>query len=198
MADVILHNRPIGTPSDSEFVAYGTPTAPSGQISFSNFYNLLMDKLAFFKKANLFSEIFGNPTATATARTNLDVPSILEMQIADSLKANKTNVIEKDSTISYTPTLGTHPVNKKYVDEKQYTDGNIFVFGDISVATTKTVNLGKNVGTNKYIVNIEITSTAFIWPVIILNKTNNSFDVSAVEYLGEINNLQFRWIILFY
>ncbi len=31
-------------------------------------------------------------------------------------KANKSNVIEKDSTTPYTPTLDTHPVNKGYVD----------------------------------------------------------------------------------
>ena len=31
-------------------------------------------------------------------------------------KADKTNVIEKDSTTAYTPTLWTHPANKDYVD----------------------------------------------------------------------------------
>lgn len=118
MADVILHNRPEGTPSDNEFVAYGTPTTPSGQIKMSNFYTLLMSKLGFFKVSNLFSEIFGNVTSMASARANLSVPSVDEMQAADNLKANKSNVIEKDSTVAFTPTIGTHPVNKKYVDNK--------------------------------------------------------------------------------
>jgi len=33
-----------------------------------------------------------------------------------SSKADKTNVIEKDSTTAYTPTLATHPATKEYVD----------------------------------------------------------------------------------
>lgn len=198
MADTILHNQPEGTPSDNELIAYGTPTTPAGNIKLSNFYNLLMGKLGFFKVSNLFSEIFGNPTSMASARGNLSVPSVSDMQTADGLRALKSNVIEKDSTVAYTPTIGTHPVNKKYVDDKLYSNDQIYVFGDIGGSTTQTVNLGKNVGTNRYIVNIEITSTATMHPLQISNKTSTSFDVTAVEVGSGANNLQFRWIILFY
>ena len=114
--DTILHNQPEGTPSDNELIAYGTPTTPVGNIKLSNFYNLLMGKLGFFKVSNLFSGIFGNPTLMASARANLGVPSVSEMQTADNLRALKSNVIEKDSTVAYTPTLGTHPATKGYVD----------------------------------------------------------------------------------
>ena len=118
MADAILHNRPEADPSPNEFIVYGTPTTPSGMVKLSNFYTVLMNKLGFFKVNSLFSEIFGDLTSMASARANLAVPSVEEMTNEDNLRALKTNVIEKDSTISYTPTIATHPANRGYVDSK--------------------------------------------------------------------------------
>ena len=141
MADVILHNRPEGTPSDNEFVAYGTPTTPSGQIKMSNFYNLLMSKLGFFKVSNLFSEIFGNISATTTARANLGVYSISEVQGQVTQRALKTNVIEKDNTVSYVPSLPYHPVNKKYVDDNILFVGKT-IYHDDNIGHTDVVKLG--------------------------------------------------------
>lgn len=198
MADTILHNQPEGTPSDNELIAYGTPTTPAGNIKLSNFYNLLMSKLGFFKVSNLFSEIFGNPTSMASARANLSVPSVSDMQTADNLKANKSNVIEKDSTVDYTPTIGTHPVPYKIILNKFYSDGQVFNFGDISVVKTMTVPIGKTmIGTN-YVVFLEFQQIDTILPYAISNKTVNSFDVSMAEVGGNVNTVLFRWFIIMY
>lgn len=110
--DQILHNLPIdNNPSDTKKIAMGDGTSTDTNITLANFYTLLMSKLGFFKVSNFFSEIFGNASAMASARTNLDVPSNSQMSTADNLRALKSNVIEKDSTSTYTPTLSTHPVN---------------------------------------------------------------------------------------
>jgi hypothetical protein len=118
MADVLLHNRPEADPSPNDFIVYGTPTTPSGMVKLSNFYTLLMGRLGFFKVSSLFSEIFGNPTQIATAQSNLDVYGKIAMDGFLDIVAYADNVIEKDSTISYTPTITTHPANKGYVDSK--------------------------------------------------------------------------------
>lgn len=55
-----------------------------------------------------------------------DIEDVLQGQIdtndtdiagLDSGKAEKSNVIEKDSTVTFTPTASTHPTNKQYVDD---------------------------------------------------------------------------------
>jgi len=198
MANIILHNRPEGTPSNNEFIAYGTPTTPSGQIKLSNFFTLLMDNLGFFKVGNSFSEIFGNPTQMAAARANLSVPSVAEMTNADNLRALKTNVIEKDSTINYTPTLGTHPVPYKIIIDKFWSNGLVFDFGNISVVKTMTVPIGKTmIGTN-YVVFLEFQQIDTILPYAISGKTTTSFDVSMAEVGGNDNSVLFKWFIIMY
>ena len=198
MADVILHNRPEGTPSDNESIAYGTPSSPSGQIKLSNFYNLLMTKLGFFKVSNLFSEIFGNPSAMETARSNLNVYDKYTIDIAFQSYATKANVIEKNSTVTYTPTLGTHPVPYKIILDKFYSDGNVFNFGDIAVVKTMTVPIGKTmIGTN-YVVFLEFQQIDTILPYAISGKTNTTFNVSMAEIGGNNNTVLFRWFIIMY
>ncbi len=176
--DTILHNQPEGTPSDNELIAYGTPTTPVGNIKLSNFYNLLMGKLGFFKVSNLFSEIFGNPTAMASARANLSVPSVSEMNNADYLKANKSNVIEKDSTVAFTPTIGTHPVNKAYIDNNKAS--GTFYMGTPWVISEYTINIGKTMSSNNYVVTLmSTTSDGFRgqYPPSITDRTTTSFKV---------------------
>ena len=178
MADVILHNRPEGTPSDNEFVAYGTPTTPSGQIKLSNFYTLLMSKLGFFKVSNLFSEIFGNPISMASARANLSVPSVSDMQTADGLRALKSNVIEKDSTVAFTPTIGTHPVNKAYIDNNKAS--GTFRITNPWATTEYTINIGKTMPSNNYIVTLMNTTDHGFkgqYPPSITNRTTTSFKI---------------------
>ena len=198
--DVILHNRPEGTPSDNEFVAYGTPTTPSGQIKMSNFYALLMTKLGFFKVENLLSEIFGNLTSMASARANLSVPSVSEMTTADNLRAEKTNVIEKNSTIAYTPTVGTHPVNKKYVNENIRGGEVIFPtlgqgqsymiipisppFADTNYAATVTVK-GTDAGFPAYN------------PPIVDNFAVNQFVIKITRLeAGVVNDYRLSWVLV--
>lgn len=197
MADEILHNLPIdNNPSDSVKIAMGTESTPATNITLANFYTLLMSKLGFFKVSNLFSEIYGNSTAMAAARGNLSVPSISAMLTGDSARAFKTNVIEKDSTVAFTPTIGTHPVNKKYVDDKMII-GLDYVFGDISGVGTRTVQINKTMPTINYIVLISMRSLngEVVGPTI-SNKTLTSFDVSFVENLGAMQNIVFDWCLI--
>lgn len=200
MADTILHNQPEGTPSDSELIAYGTPTTPVGNIKLSNFYTLLMDKLGFFQVSNLFSEVFGNLTDMASARANLSVPSVLEMQTADNLKANKSNVIEKDSTIAFTPTIGTHPVTKKYVDDRfpasgtyQWAGGSM---GD--QVTSQTINIGKTLPNTNY--QVVITKTGGINSNVpspqVVSKGLATFSIECYANGGNGGNPTWDWYII--
>ena len=181
MADEILHNLPIdNNPSDLVKIAMGTEVTPATNITLAKFYTLLMSKLGFFKVSNLFSEIFGNPTATAAARANLSVPSVLEMQTADNLKANKSNVIEKDSTTPYTPTLGTHPVNKGYIDGR-------YRFGTFRYLTPwnpggRLVTISPPLANSNYHVDLTIATVnggRGMYPPNVTNKTVNSFTINV-------------------
>jgi len=104
------------TPADSKRLAFGDASSGAENITLANFYTRLMNKLGFLKVANYFSEYLGNNSAQTTAQLNLNIYSKGEVDAAILGKANKSNVIEKDSTTAYTPTLGTHPVNKSYAD----------------------------------------------------------------------------------
>lgn len=55
-------------------------------------------------------------------------------------KADKSNVIEKDSTTPFTPTLPTHPVNKDYVDNFSVPDATETVKWIVEIATVAEVN----------------------------------------------------------
>ena len=50
-------------------------------------------------------------------------------------KADISNVIEKDSTTAFTPTLSTHPVNKNYVDNFSVPDATTSVEGKARLST---------------------------------------------------------------
>lgn len=105
-------------------------------------------------------------------------------------KADKTNVIEKDSTTPFTPTLWTHPVNKGYVDN-EITDKTTNILVDwftktldsaedmlalnvyrrwnpnITLGTTNVVNLYTDLTTNSWPWNYtEVTiATISAWTV---------------------------------
>ena len=181
MADEILHNLPIDSnPSDSVKIAMGTETTPATNITLANFYTLLMSKLGFFKVSNLFSEIFGNPTATDAARANLSVPSVLEMQTADNLKANKSNVIEKDSTIAFTPTIATHPVNKGYIDGR-YRFGTFKYLAPWNTGS-RLVTISPPLANSNYHVDLTIATVnggRGMYPPNVTNKTVNSFTINV-------------------
>jgi hypothetical protein len=50
--------------------------------------------------------------------SDLNKPISSNTQTALDLKADKTNVLEKDNTTSFTPTQNFHPATKKYVDDE--------------------------------------------------------------------------------
>ena len=197
MADVILHNRPEGTPTDNEFVAYGTPTTPSGQIKMSNLYTLLMSKLGFFKVSNLFSEIFGNTSAMTSARANIGVYSTSEVQGLVTQRALKSNVIEKDSTIAFTPTIGTHPVNKKFIDDK-FIYGRTVDLGEPSGNQTFVIPIGRTLPNNNYRVIITmIGNSTAMYAYSIIAKTVNDFTIHTDEASGiGQGNIYFDWLII--
>jgi hypothetical protein len=52
-----------------------------------------------------------------------------------NLKADKTNVLEKDNATAFTPTADNHPATKKYVDDN--TEDEIIISSTAPVDTTK-------------------------------------------------------------
>ena len=201
MADQILHNCPINNnPSDSEKIAMGTESTPATNITLANFYTLLMSKLGFFKISNLFSEIFGNSTAMNTARTNLSVPSIADMQIADNLRALKTNVIEKDSTTSYTPTLPYHPLNLQYLTDRKAR--GTFKMTTPWATSTYTINIGRDMGTSNYHVSLMSKSQYGFrgqYPPSIIDRTSTSFKVAvALENDSILTEPDVEWLLTVY
>lgn len=122
MADKILFGVPEdNNPDLTRKLAHGTETEEARSMTFAGLITWLTSRLPFFNTANNLSE------ANATAvRANLSVNSVAENTAALALKADKANVIEKNSTAPYTPTLATHPVNVAYGKMKY---GEIVVAG---------------------------------------------------------------------
>lgn len=202
MADVILHNRPEGAPSDNEFIAYGTPTTPSGQIKMSNFYTLLMDKLGFFKVNNLFSEIFGDLTKTATAQNNLDVYGRIAMNGVLDTVAYSDNVIEKNSTIAFTPIIPTHPANKGYVD-KRIQAGKLLINGLPTGTFSNTVTLPFNMGDTNYSVVATIMNTDLFLtvqdPRVVPITNSASFEIALSNVGPSISSVFYvNWVAVKY
>ena len=105
----------VTTPSDlTEKIAFGKELTPTSNITWTNFLAWLNSVLSFLKISNNLSDV-GDVT---TAQDNLNVYSKTFIDNELGLKADTSNVIEKDSTVVYTPTQDYHPTNKTYVDNK--------------------------------------------------------------------------------
>lgn len=98
----------------SDRLGYGRAGVPTKNITWTNLLAWLNSVLSFMKPSNNLSDV----DDVATARTNLDVYDATTIDNALYLKADKSNVIEKDNTTTYTPTQDYHPATKKYVDDK--------------------------------------------------------------------------------
>ncbi len=202
MADQILFGAPENNnPSDSEKIAGGTGASLAWTITLANFYSLLMNKLAFLKTANRLSEYNGNSTAQSDVHTNLNLKSKTDTDTADNLRSLKSNVIEKDSTVQYTPILPTHPTPKGYVDYRIPKSG-IYVWaggGMGDVATSQTVTIGLTLPNNNYVVMITIgdgTNSNISFGVPITSKSVTSFDIQAYCSGGNGGNPTFQWTII--
>jgi len=183
------------TPADSKRLAFGDASSGAENITLANFYTRLMSKLGFLKVANYLNEYQGWPSAQASVHNSINVYSKGEVDSKDSLKANKSNVIEKDSTTPYTPTLGTHPVNKKYVDplEGVKSVGDI-LDGGISII----VNFGETLTTSNYIPTITIFGDGgneSVCTYAIIQRTTTSMTIVFNEYFRAAQNLSFGWSI---
>jgi len=113
MADVILFGRPEDNdPALTQKLAHGTGTTAAKTMTFQGLVTWLTTKLPFLKTANNLSDV-----NASTARTNLSVYSKAESDLTGGTKADKTNVLERNNTGVYAPTLDYHPATKKYVDQ---------------------------------------------------------------------------------
>ena len=82
------------------------------------------------------------------------------------------NVLQKDNTVTYTPTTDYHPATKKYVDDSALGEGQTWqdVSGSRAVATVYTNNTGKTItlilqafsSTSGHLVQITIDGLTFI------------------------------------
>lgn len=108
----IFEQGEVTTPDTTEKLASGKSGSPTSNITWANVVTWLNSVLGFLKISSNLSD--GD---APTMRTNLDVYSTTEVDDELILKADKTNVLEKDNTTSYTPTSDYHPATKKYVDD---------------------------------------------------------------------------------
>ena len=188
------------TPADSKRLAIGDASSGAENITLANFYNRLMTKLGFLKVANYFSEYSGNPTAQTTAQNNLDIYSKGQTDTAIGSKSNKSNVIEKDSTTPYTPTLGTHPVNLKVITDKfpasgtyQWAGGSM---GD--QVTTQQIAIGKTLpNTNYQVVFTKISGINSNVPSPQVSaKGLSTFNIECYANGGNGGNPTWDWYII--
>jgi hypothetical protein len=93
-------------------LASGLTTNPTENHTWQTIVIWLEGVLGFLKTSLNLSDLNDKPAA----RTNLDVYSTGEIDTELDLKADKTNVLEKDNTTTYTPLSDYNPATKKYAD----------------------------------------------------------------------------------
>lgn len=96
----------------SDRLGYGRAGVPTKNITWTNLLAWLNSVLSFMKPSNNLSDV----DDLATARTNLDVYDTTTIDDALDLKADKSNVLEKDNTTTFTPTQDYHPATKIFVE----------------------------------------------------------------------------------
>lgn len=113
MADKKIFEQPENTnPSLTDNIAIGNATEPSRTMMFSTLVSWLENHLGFFRTANNLAE--GN---ASSIRTNISVYSKSEVDSKDASKADRSNVLERDNTDAYTPSLSYHPATLKTVND---------------------------------------------------------------------------------
>jgi len=108
----IFEQGEVTTPDTTEKLASGKSGSPTSNITIANFVAWLNTVLGFFKLSSNLAD--GDAPAM---RTNLDVYSTTEVDNELDLKADRTNVLEKDNTNFYQPASNYHPATKIYVDQ---------------------------------------------------------------------------------
>ena len=119
-------------------------------------------------------------------------------------KADKTNVIEKDSVTAYTPTLWTHPANKDYVDnawtninwlveEAGITDWDELIyyngtdnvkidFEDLKVAIGSDIHKTSIVSSTLDLSNVAWTFTIAHWLSLVPKKVTFNIDLAGNNF----------------
>ena len=174
MADKILFGAPEeNNPQLTRKLAHGTGTDAARTMTFQALITWLTSRLPFFNTANNLSE-----ANAGAVRTNLSVNSIAENTAALALKADKSNVIEKNSTAAYTPTLATHPLNKAFYDNRR-ASGTVFFATPWNINSYDVV-IGKIMPSFNYIVTLmSITENGFSgqYAPSIINRTTAGFTI---------------------
>ena len=101
------------TPELTNRIASGKAGTPTVNSTWQTVVTWLESVLGFLKTTSNLSDL----NNTTTARTNLGVYSTTQVDAALNDKADKTNVLEKDNTTTFTPTSNYNPATKKYVDD---------------------------------------------------------------------------------
>lgn len=123
-------------------LAYGRSGVPTKNITLQNFVNWVSSIISALRPSNNLSDV----DDLATARTNLDVYDTTTIDDALFLKADKTNVLEKDNTTSYTPTQDYHPMTLKSGKDLIYSIVGVLVYSaridknETSVSVTEHYN----------------------------------------------------------
>lgn len=123
-------------------LAYGRSGVPTKNITLQNFVNWVSSVISALRPSNNLSDV----DDVALAQDNLNVYPQEYIDTELDLKADKTNVLEKDNTTSYTPTQDYHPATKlssEQVSNASYSD--ITSWGANVDNTTGKVSLSDNV-----------------------------------------------------
>lgn len=99
-------------------------------------FNLTVASIALYALTNSTTD---NLTEWSVNKYYSD--SLVDANSTVQSKADKTNVLEKDNTTPYTPTLPYHPVTKDYADNMTIPDASETVKGKIQIADTSEANL---------------------------------------------------------
>jgi len=110
METSVVQNRGPITPFNAAYLPYSVSQSVTQALD--DRYTRAETDVRYAAIAGLSTQLFN--VATATGDTNA-VPK-LQMDTADALKADKTEVIRKGASEAYNPSSDTDPVNKGYAD----------------------------------------------------------------------------------
>lgn len=193
----------------SDRLAYGRNGVPTKNITWTNIVAWLNSALSFLKSSSNLSDV----DDVAAARTNLDVYDTTTIDDGLDLKADKSNVLEKDNTTTYTPTQDYHPATKKYVDDIIIKKGT-YTIGDIvptNVGGTdldiRTISFGETLSTNNYIVVGHMwydnggtyqSGDDNIRPWLVVSRSTTSMEIAFNEDGGQTqsSSLKFQYAII--
>lgn len=198
------------TPMDDERLIFGKAFSPACNITFANFFTLLLDKLGFLKKSENLNDILDK----AQALTNLGAYSktYVDNALGDKatlLQASSGAVLGVANTTIYEPTSPYHPATLKSITDRiaaiqayaTYMDAGLAhgseVIGDIDESSNKegTISLGVTLSNTNYRILCEVYEPNG-QPVYVTIKakttTNFTYHVTAA-YNSAVQSVTLNW-----